>query len=194
VARDIRQWLDAKLDFQHVGVNVTTGDFQRGDLAERVIDIFGRHNVPLNHVILEVNEAVFMGGSDRAVPKAVEALRAKGLLVALDDFGTGYASLTHLLTFPVDIIKIDRSFVQQLGVDKPGAVVVRAMFDIARHLDMKVVSEGIELPEQVELLREFGGTLGQGYLFSRPVSARDITDMLKIFSKRAGLQSQRRSA
>ncbi len=192
VARDIRGWLDADIRFQHVGVNVTTGDFQRGDLAERVIDIFGRHDVPLNHVILEVNEAVFMGGSDRAVPRAVEALRAKGLLVALDDFGTGYASLTHLLTFPVDIIKIDKSFVERLGVDKSGEVVVRAMFDIARHLNMKVVSEGIEVPTQVEMLRQFGGTLGQGYLFSRPVSLRDTTAMLKVFAQRSGPESRHR--
>jgi diguanylate cyclase (GGDEF)-like protein len=194
VALDIRQWLDAGIAFQHVGVNVTTGDFQRGDLAERVATIFGRQHVPLNHIILEVNESVFMGGSDRAVPRAVECLRAQGILVALDDFGTGFASLTHLLSFPVDIIKIDRSFVERLGRDKSGEVIVRAIFDIAHRLDMKVVSEGIETAAQVEMLREFGGTLGQGYLFSRPVSARDTTDMLRVFGQRSEADQHRRSA
>ncbi len=184
VARDIRFWLDEDIPFQHVGVNVTTGDFQRGNLAERIATIFDAQNVPLHHIVLEVNESVFMGGSDRTVPHAVEALRAQGLLVALDDFGTGFASLTHLLSFPVDIIKIDRSFVERLGVDKAGEVVVRAMFDIARNLNMKVVAEGIESSRQVEILCDLGCTMGQGYLFSRPVSARDTTDLLRVFAQR----------
>lgn len=184
VARDIRGWLDANIDFQHVGINVTTGDFQRGDLAERMADIFAYHRVPLSHVVLEVNESVFMGGNDQAVPRAVEALREKGLLVALDDFGTGYASLTHLLSFPVDIIKIDRSFVERLGVDQPGEVVVNAILDIAQRLDMRVVAEGIETTRQSDILRQLGCRLGQGYLYSRPVSARDATGLLRHFAQR----------
>ncbi|QQR38279.1 putative bifunctional diguanylate cyclase/phosphodiesterase [Devosia rhizoryzae] len=184
IARDIRIWLDAEIPFQHVGINVTTGDFQRGDLAERITDVFTYHKVPLRHVVLEVNESVFMGGNDQAVPWAVEELRAKGLLVALDDFGTGFASLTHLLSFPVDIIKIDRSFVERLGVDQPGEVVVSAILDIAQRLDMRVVAEGIETPRQSDILRQLGCTLGQGYLFSRPVSGRDVTQLLRNFSQR----------
>ena len=184
VARDIRGWLDADIPFQHVGVNVTTGDFQRGNLAERMADIFAYHKVPLSHVVLEVNESVFMGGNDQAVPRAVEVLRDKGLLVALDDFGTGFASLTHLLTFPVDIIKIDRSFVKQLGVDQPGEVIVEAILGIAQRLDMRVVAEGIETARQSDILRQLGCMLGQGYLFSRPVSARDVTGLLRHFSQR----------
>jgi diguanylate cyclase (GGDEF)-like protein len=184
VARDIRFWLDAEIPFQHVGINVTTGDFQRGDLAERITDIFTYHRVPLSHVVLEVNESVFMGGDDQAVPRAVVELREKGLLVALDDFGTGFASLTHLLNFPVDIIKIDRSFVEQLGVDRPGEVVIRAILDIAHRLEMRVVAEGIETARQSDILRQLGCTLGQGYLFSRPVSTRDTTGLLRNFAQR----------
>lgn len=194
IACDIRGWLDADIPFQHVGINVTTGDFQRGDLAERMGGIFARHGVPLRHVVLEVNEAVFMGASNSAVPHAVEALRAEGLLVALDDFGTGFASLTHLLTFPVDIIKIDRSFVEQLGADQPGQVVVHAILDIARRLNMRVVAEGIETSRQVEALRALGCNLGQGYLFSRPVPAEDTTDLLRVFAQRHPHLSHRRSA
>ncbi|ODT83519.1 MAG: hypothetical protein ABS76_03945 [Pelagibacterium sp. SCN 64-44] len=194
VASDIRAWLDADIPFQHVGVNVTTGDFRRGDLAERMASIFAEQNVPLHHVVLEVNESVFMGGDDQVVPHAVEALRGQGILVALDDFGTGFASLTHLLSFPVDIIKMDRSFVQRLGVDLPGEVVVRAILDIARRLDMRVVAEGIETPRQAEILRDLGCTLGQGFLFSRPVSARDATDLLRIFAQRPAAGETRRTA
>lgn len=185
VARDIRTWLDEGIAFQHVGVNVTTGDFQRGDLAERMADIFDYHKVPLSHVLLEVNESVFMSSHDKTVPHAVEQLRSQGLLVALDDFGTGYASLTHLMSFPVDVIKIDRSFTERLGInDQPGEVVVRAILEIARRLGMKVVAEGIETARQAEVLRDLGCELGQGYRFSRPVSAPDTTHLLRAFAQR----------
>ncbi|MCP8884835.1 EAL domain-containing protein [Devosia sp. XJ19-1] len=184
VARDVRAWLDQGIPFQHVGVNVTTGDFQRGDLAERVGSLFAAHNVPLSHVVLEVNESVFMGGSDQAVPRAVECLRDQGILVALDDFGTGFASLTHLLSFPVDVIKIDRSFVEKLGSDQPSEVVVRALLDIASRLDMRVIAEGIETAQQAAVLRQFGCLMGQGYLFSRPVPADDVTQMLRLFGQK----------
>jgi len=187
VARDVRAWLDAGLPFQHVGINVTTGDFRRGDLAERIQKTFARQNVSLDHLVLEVNEAVFMGDSDQTVPRAVEALRAQGLLVALDDFGTGYASLTHLLSFPVDIIKIDRSFVERLGVDQPSGVVTRAILDIARQLDMRGVAEGIETGRQADILSGYGCQMGQGYLFSRPVSADDVAAMLQLFGQKPDL-------
>lgn len=194
VARDIRLWLNAGIPFQHVGVNVTTGDFMRGDLADRVSALFGAHNVPLSHIVLEVNESVFMGGTDQTVPRAVEALRAQGILVALDDFGTGFASLTHLLSFPVDVIKIDRSFVERLGDDQPSEVVVRALLDIARRLDMRVIAEGIETSQQVSVLRQFGCLMGQGYLFSRPVPADDVTRLLRLFGQKNPLPRRTRSA
>jgi diguanylate cyclase (GGDEF)-like protein len=190
VASDIRKWLDMGMPFQHVGINVTTGDFQRGDLERRIVDTFERASVPLRHVILEVNESVFMGGSDQMVPRAVGALRKKGLLVALDDFGTGFASLTHLLSFPVDIIKIDKSFVDRIGTGGPSDVVVGSIIDIARKLDMKIVAEGIEMSEQAEALRDLGCLLGQGYLFARPGSADDTTRLLSMFAQRPDLPSQ----
>jgi len=183
VARDVRMWLDAGIPFQHVGVNVTTADFQRGDLAERMQHIFGSRDVSLEHVVLEVNETVLMGGADNAVSNAAKALREQGILVALDDFGTGFASLTHLLSFPVDIIKIDKSFVQHLGEDEPAGVVVSAVLDIARQLGMRVVAEGIETNEQMQILRDRGCQLGQGYHFSRPISARDTTDLLRVMAQ-----------
>ncbi|MVT00391.1 EAL domain-containing protein [Devosia sp. L53-10-65] len=140
-----------------------------------------------SYVVLEVNESVFMGDSDQTVPRAVEALREQGLLVALDDFGTGHASLTHLLSFPVDIIKIDRSFVERLGVDEPSGVVTRAILDIARQLDMRVVAEGIETGQRADILARYGCHMGQGYLYSRPVPAQDVTPMLQLFGQKPDL-------
>lgn len=186
IAADIRHWLDIGVNFQHVGINVTTGDFQRGDLESRVVTIFEKANVSLKHIILEVNEAVYMGGSDQMVPRAVGALRQRGLLVALDDFGTGFASLTHLLSFPVDVIKIDKSFVDRLDSDGAGDAIVGSIIDIARKLGMKLVAEGIETDQQAKILAELGCRLGQGYLFARPAAAADTTKLLTMFGQTAG--------
>jgi diguanylate cyclase (GGDEF)-like protein len=195
IAADIRHWLDLGIDFQHVGINVTSGDFQRGDLERRIVETFERSGVSLKHVVLEVNESVYMGGNDQMVPRAVKALRERGLLVALDDFGTGFASLTHLLSFPVDILKIDRSFVARLGSDPACDVVVGSIIDIAHKLDMRLVAEGIETPEQARILSQLGCTMGQGYLYARPCGMEDATRLLTLFAQKAGeTAEQRRTA
>lgn len=186
VAADVRAWLDMGIPFQHVGINVTGVDFQKGDLDRRMTEIFGAAGVPLSHVILEVNESVFMGGRDKHVARAVETLRASGMRVALDDFGTGYASLTHLLSFPVDIIKIDKSFVDRLLDDRPSLVIVAGLIDIARKLDMRVVAEGVETNEQAEVLLSLGCVLGQGYRYARPVPASAATELLLRFAQKIG--------
>jgi len=178
VATDIRHWLDLGVPLEHVGFNVTTSDFQRGNLEERIVGTFERAGVPLHHLILEVNEAVFMGGADNIVEKTVEALRKRGIMAALDDFGTGFASLTHLLNFPVDIIKIDKSFVDRMVTHEPSAAIVAGILDIARKLDMRVVAEGVETDAQSLCLQKFGCRLGQGYLFARPMPFADMTDVM----------------
>ncbi len=178
VASDIREWLDLGIPVEYVGINVTTGDFQYGNLQAKIEACFAKQNVPLKHIVLEVSESVFMGGSDQFVAKAVKRLRDKGLLVALDDFGTGYASLTHLISFPVDIIKIDRSFVEALTNGKASSVIVAAIIDMANRLNMRVIAEGIETIDQERQLSELGCQFGQGYLFGKPVSATDIRELL----------------
>jgi diguanylate cyclase (GGDEF)-like protein len=189
VASDIRKWLDLGIPVEHVGINVTTGDFQYGNLQAKIEACFAKQNVPLKHIVLEVNESVFMGGSDQFVAKAAKRLRDKGLLVALDDFGTGYASLTHLISFPVDVIKIDRSFVGALANEKASSVIVAAIMDMANRLGMRVIAEGIESLEQVRQLSELGCQFGQGYLFGKAVSAADMGELLLEQHRRAHTRS-----
>ncbi len=178
VAADVRSWLDGGIHVQHVGINVTSADFQGDDLADRITEAFGKVGVPLEHVVLEVTETVFVGGSDNLVASAVERLRSRGLRVALDDFGTGYASLTHLLTFPVDIIKIDKCFVERLVSDSASGVIVAALVDIAKKLGMPIVAEGIETVAQADSLKALGCTLGQGFLYYRAASFEETTNRL----------------
>jgi EAL domain-containing protein (putative c-di-GMP-specific phosphodiesterase class I) len=119
-----------------------------------------------------------LGHGDRIVQKAVEAMRAKGLRVALDDFGTGHASLTHLLTVPVDIIKIDKSFIDRLAPGDASEAIVEGLIGIAGKLNIRVVAEGIETEAQATHLQLLGCKLGQGYLFSHAVDKRATTSLL----------------
>jgi diguanylate cyclase (GGDEF)-like protein len=178
VSRDVRRWLDHGIPFQHVGINIAAADFQSGGLSELLSNAFEKAGVPLAHAILEVTELVYLGHRDRTVANEIKSLREKGLKVALDDFGTGFASLTHLLTVPVDIIKIDKSFVDRLGPNDVGAGIVEGILHIAKSLGVRVVAEGIETADQAARLQAMGCLLGQGYLYSRAVSAEKMTRML----------------
>ncbi|PIX67204.1 MAG: diguanylate cyclase, partial [Sphingomonadales bacterium CG_4_10_14_3_um_filter_58_15] len=178
VAADVRSWLESGIPFQHVGINISSADFHSGTLFDRIEAAFGRQNVPLKHVILEVTESVYLGQNDPIVAQEIKSLRAHGLRIALDDFGTGFASLTHLLTVPVDIIKIDKSFVSQLQVDDRSVAIVSGLLDIARKLDIRVIAEGIETEDQAKLLAGIGCGLGQGYLFSAAVAPQSATELL----------------
>lgn len=178
VAADIRRWLDIGIPFQHVGLNVSSADFRSGRLGQLLREEFGRAGVPLKHVVLEVTESVYLGERDHVVADEIQALRAMGLLVALDDFGTGFASLTHLLTVPVDIIKIDKSFVDRLAPEDGGSAIVEGLIGIAGKLGFRVVAEGIETAAQAEQLCRLGCLLGQGYYYSRAVDRDAATHLL----------------
>ena len=179
VTADMANWRRAGLDLRHVGINFTTADFQKGDLVQRITRACERAQLPLDNLVVEITEQVIMGGRRDGVARTMEALRERGIQVALDDFGTGFASLTHLLDFPVDIIKIDRSFIGGIEAGARSSVIVEALVGIANRLGVKIVAEGIETSEQFARLRAMGCDLGQGYLFSRAVAAEDVPDLIR---------------
>ena len=179
VAADVRRWLDDGIPFRQVGVNISAADFYTGSLMGKLEETFGRAGVPLHHLFLEVKEEAYMGERDRAVAREIKALRDHGVSVVLDDFGTGYASLTHLITVPVDAIKIDRSFIARLWPDDPSLVIVEALIDIARKLDISVVAEGIETEVQASQLWAMGCKLGQGFAFSKAVDRHAMEALLR---------------
>jgi len=178
VARDVRAWLDMGIPFQHVGINVSSADFHMGSIYSTLSDSFEREGVPLKHVILEVTESVYMDDDAGVVRKAMAALRSKGLKIALDDFGTGYASLTHLMYVPVDIIKIDKSFVDHIASEGASAAIVEGIIGIAQKMGIRIVAEGIEKTEQAQQLLRLGCTLGQGYLYSHAVDRHVVGEMM----------------
>lgn len=186
VAGDMRSWRDQVLPLSYVSVNVSMADFDQGDLRARISQIFSQEKVSPEQVVVEVTETVYMDERDSKVGQTIEGMRADGLLVALDDFGTGYASLTHLLNFPVDIVKIDKSFVDRMS-GGPGEVIIKALLGMASGLGVRMVAEGVETTDQALRLQRLGCGFAQGYLFGRPADRDTTTEILRR-------QAQQRSA
>nr|WP_299595625.1 EAL domain-containing protein [Sphingomonas bacterium] len=162
-----------------VAINVSGADFRDTQFARRFLRQLREAGVPADLVELEVTEGVFLGVGAEEVGVALRKLNAAGVRIALDDFGTGYASLTHLKQHPVDLIKIDRSFVSNLAASPDDRAIVGAMISLGRNLAIEVVAEGIETEEQVLILRDFGCHTGQGFLFSRAVPGSEIPDIVR---------------
>ncbi|MDH4413947.1 MAG: EAL domain-containing protein [Rhizobium sp.] len=171
-------WQRAGLAFSRVGLNLSAADFHRGGLTRRITDALGQAGLQPTAMVAEVTESVYIAQKDNVVADEIHAMREAGIQVALDDFGTGFASLTHLLTVPVDIIKIDKCFVRRLSDVGGGAVITRGLLEIARGLGIRVVAEGIEEQEQAEHLLSLDCLAGQGYFFSRPVDRHQTAAML----------------
>lgn len=190
IAEDLANWRRAGLQPGYVSLNVTSADFEKGDLAQRITRALEKQRLPLGHLVIEITEQVFMGGRRNTVARTIEALRERGIAIALDDFGTGYASLTHLLDFPVDIIKIDRAFVGAILSETRSSVIVEAMLGIAKRLGMAIVAEGIETQAQAQQLHAMGCRLGQGHLYSPAVPAGIVAELMQRFGRPAEAQSR----
>jgi diguanylate cyclase (GGDEF)-like protein len=180
IALAAREWQREGLAFSRIGLNLSAADFHRGGLTRRMIDAFGHVGVEPSAIVAEVTESVYLAQKDNVVAQEIHALREAGVKVALDDFGTGFASLTHLLTVPVDIIKIDKFFVRRLADAGAGGVITKGLLDIARGLGIWVVAEGIEEQSQAEHLVSLDCKAGQGYFFSRPVDHDSVREMLEV--------------
>jgi EAL domain-containing protein (putative c-di-GMP-specific phosphodiesterase class I) len=159
-----------------VAVNVSAVQFRRDGLVESVIAALAASGLPASRLELEITESVLMqeGG---AVLDVLDRLRAFGIRIALDDFGTGYSSLSYLRRFPLDKLKIDRSFVADIG-DADTAAIVRAIIGMGSRLGMRITAEGVETREQFELLRAEGCDEIQGYYVSRAVPIQDAIALL----------------
>ncbi|MGB9185720.1 MAG: EAL domain-containing protein [Solirubrobacteraceae bacterium] len=160
------------LDLQ-VTVNLSPVQLGVPSLADVVRDILVESGLPGHALALEITEGVLMT-PDFVTRHNLERIRELGIHIALDDFGTGYSALSYLKSFPVDVIKADRSFLDGLGSDRRGLAVLRAILAIGDGMDIQVVAEGVETQRQRELLRLSGCPLGQGFLFSRPLPAEEI--------------------
>ena len=163
---ELQPWL-AEDPSRTLAVNVSGVQLQHPDFAERILDIAARGGVDPHQLVLEVTESVFFDAHCKVITQLV-TLRQAGIRVALDDFGTGYSSLGRLQELPVDIVKIDKSFVSMLHTGAEKLPILTSMIHMARSLGLKVTAEGIETPEQARYLLDHGCDALQGFLFSRP--------------------------
>jgi diguanylate cyclase (GGDEF)-like protein/PAS domain S-box-containing protein len=178
VFSDIRGWQRAGIEFGRVSINAAPAEFLRDDYAERLLGRLAQYQVPGNLIEIEVTEHVFLERGSEYVSRALKLLNKNGVRISLDDFGTGYSSLSHLRDFPVDVVKIDRSFISKMVEEPEIRAIVSAVIDLAASLSLEVVAEGIETEEQEVMLRSQGCALGQGYLFGRAVIADEVRVLL----------------
>ena len=163
-----------------VAINFSPRELAQPDVVERVRSTLERHGVEPRRLCIEITETAVLDEVDTAIA-TLSALRDLGVRLAIDDFGTGYSSLSYLRRLPVDIVKIDRSFTGELGVDSANLTIVAGIIGLARGLGLEVIAEGVETPRQLEVLRDLGCAFGQGYLFAAPVA---LDDMLSLNSDR----------
>jgi len=162
-----------------VCVNLSARQFARQGLADHVHSLLAKSGTSPSQLGLELTESCLMPNIDTAV-EVLNGLRALGVSLLMDDFGTGYSSLNYLHSFPFNILKIDRSFVNRLTEGEQTRQIVRTIIDLARVLEMDVIAEGIETLEQCDVLRKMGCRYGQGFLFARPLPVEQITALLRL--------------
>lgn len=177
----------------NVAVNISPSQFASGKLVDQVRDALASSSLPANRLEIEITETVLLNNTEDNLA-TLFALRALGVRLAMDDFGTGYSSLSYLTRFPFDTLKVDRSFVMQMGTDASSAAIVSAVADIGNRLGIMTIAEGVETTEQLEAVRACGFTATQGYLFSRPLSADDLKASMAIWANEAATAHQAKAA
>jgi diguanylate cyclase (GGDEF)-like protein/PAS domain S-box-containing protein len=177
--RQMQLWRDRFADGvgMSISVNLSTRQFMHPDLLPQVDAVLARTGLPAPMLKLEITESVVIHHQD-LVAAALVALRARGIQLCIDDFGTGYSSLSYLHAFPVDTLKIDRSFISQIGLAGSNPRLVETIIALSRNLGMETVAEGVETEEQLSVLRELGPGFAQGFYFSKAVPPADVERML----------------
>jgi diguanylate cyclase (GGDEF)-like protein/PAS domain S-box-containing protein len=176
---DAKRWQNARHGTEPLGISVNLSGVQLAnpELADVVVGALERSDLDPSCLSLEITESVLLADAD-SLTEVLAALKTTGVRVVLDDFGTGYSSLAYLTRLPLDALKVDRSFVNGLGSEPRDTAITQAIIAMAKVLGLGVVAEGVELPRQVTELRALGCGLAQGFHFSRPVPAAEITQML----------------
>jgi diguanylate cyclase (GGDEF)-like protein/PAS domain S-box-containing protein len=175
--RQARDWQLAGLPPIVVSVNVSPRQFREGNIVAAIAEALQATGLEARYLQIELTEGLAMHGAEKYV-EMLGQIKALGVQIAVDDFGTGYSSLSYLKRFPIDQLKVDRSFVIDLATDPDDAVIVQAIIALGHKLKLRVVAEGVETAEQLEFLRQAGCDEMQGYLFGMPMIASDFAALL----------------
>ncbi len=178
VCQQNKQWQDAGLNIVPISVNSSVKQFMQKDFLTNIKRILTETGLEPHYLEIEITETSLID-NEKLVIKVINHLREFGLRVALDDFGTGYSVLSHLKLFNVDTIKIDRSFIQEIGTHDKSTLIVKGIIDLVKSLNIHAVAEGVETVEQLNFLQEHTCDQAQGYLYSRPVKAEVFQQLLE---------------
>ena len=178
VCAQMKVWHDQGLGDIKVAVNLAAGQFANDATVPYVESTLRKFGVAAEYLGLEITEGTVMGDPNKAVA-VLRRLKDIGVSISLDDFGTGYSSLSYLKRFPIDVLKIDKSFVDDVTTNTADAAIALSVISLAHNLNMRVIAEGVETREQVQFLTERGCDEMQGYYFSRPVNAEAFTALLR---------------
>ncbi len=164
----VARWVDSGLSNARVAINLSAAQFRVGDIERRIADVLDRHDVAPDRVEFELTESLIMENTEATIA-TMHAMHALGVRLAIDDFGTGHSSLGYLKTFPINAVKIDRSFLQDVETGEADRALVAGIVAMSHSLGLRVIAEGVETPEQLDFLRNVKCDELQGFLFSRPV-------------------------
>ena len=176
----LKQWHELGFEELSIAINISGKQLHLADLVDDIMERVNEAQIPPNKVELELTEQVFIENI-QSHTRFMHSVREQGMSLAIDDFGVGYSSLSYLKNFPVTSLKIDRSFVRDLPHNEDDATITQTIISLARNLNLQLVAEGIETEEQVEFLLQRECSTGQGFLFSKPVPARQITELLQQY-------------
>ena len=173
----LKAWQNQGYEVPRMAINLSARQFRQHTLAETIARILHETGVEARFIGLEITESMLVENVDDVID-TLHTLNAMGLEVSIDDFGTGYSSLSYLKRYPIDTLKIDRSFVQDIATDPDDATIVTAIIAMAHSLQMNVIAEGVETEEQLAFLRQRGCDRCQGYYFSKPLPASGMVSKL----------------
>ena len=175
---DTKRWVDAGLFTGRVAVNIAARQFEIPDLDERIMSTLKKAGLSALHLECEITEGTLMQSPENAL-RMMQRLRERGIHLALDDFGTGYSSLAYLKRFPINTLKIDKAFIDDIATSAEDRHMAKAIITIAHNLGLKVVAEGVEYENQLSILRRYECEMLQGYLYSKPLNAVRFERLLK---------------
>ena len=178
VCEQMQVWKELGINYGFIAVNLSSQHFRPdNNLIELISKVLQKNNIEPNNLELELTESIIMQNSEFTI-KVLSQLQSMGIKVAIDDFGTGYSSLSYLKHFPVNTIKIDRCFIQDVLTDRHDAAIALAIIDLAHNLSLQVIAEGVETAEQIQFLKAHGCDQIQGYFFSPPLPTNEFEKML----------------
>lgn len=174
VCLQLKEWQDKQFRQVRIAVNISPKQFQTGAFAENARNIIEKHGIHPSSFEVEITESALMNMKDTL--STLQKLKAIGVTISVDDFGTGYSSLSYLKQYPIDIIKIDRSFIKDIEVDEKNEAIAKTIINLAHNLGMQVIAEGVEKDLQAKILKEANCHKAQGFLFSKAVPASEIVE------------------